>query len=123
MRDMIAESLKAAYPHYKFVAVDVATIRATDPDKGVRYVWLTPRTIQKMIVEYDQGNKPKPLKSVRLQRGMEIASGRVNTGHKKKPGKKAVLVKRGHSVPIVRGGKSPPKASGARRAFGLRSMG
>ena len=119
---MIAESIKAAYPHLKYVAVDIQTIRATDPDKAERYVWLTPRTVQQFIVDFDHGVRPKPMREVRLQRGQVVPSGHSATHNKKRKAKRAALKKTGHRVPIVRGGRTPPKSIGARREYGLRSI-
>src|SRR6266403_5193605 len=57
---MIAESIKAAYPRARFISVDISTIRFTDPDKGQRYTFLTPRRAQVALVQFDQGLKPTP---------------------------------------------------------------
>ena len=119
---MVAEGLKSGYPELKYVAVDIQTIRASDPEKRERYVWITPRSVQQMIVDFDRGRKPKPFK-VYLRDGQVIESGRTNDkGYKKK--KAALRKSRGsrRSVPQKVGGKTPPKAIGQRRAYGLRSL-
>lgn len=42
------------------VSVDIQTIRFTDPAKGLRYVYLTPRTAQHRIIQWDQGDVDVP---------------------------------------------------------------
>jgi hypothetical protein len=123
---MVAEALKRARPKFKFVAVDIQTIRATDPEKGERYIWLTPRSIQQAIVDFDGGKKPDPFQ-FRLWDGQTIAAGRRSNWAKGRKTSKARLRKAkstrvNHAVPVKVGGKAPPKAIGSRRAFGLRSL-
>jgi hypothetical protein len=55
---MIAESLKAAYPQFTNVAVDMRLIRATDPQKELRYIWVTPELAGAALVLWDQGTMP-----------------------------------------------------------------
>lgn len=57
---MIADGLKAAIPDARQVAVDLATIRYTDPRTGRRYIYLTPIPAQVALLDFDQGNKPNP---------------------------------------------------------------
>lgn len=52
---LIADSLKLQYPHLSGVRVDMATIRASDKAKGLRYTWLTPSAGQHLLLSYDQG--------------------------------------------------------------------
>lgn len=52
---LIADSVKRQYPHLTGVRVDMATIRASDKAKGLRYTWLTPSTGQHLLLSYDQG--------------------------------------------------------------------
>ncbi len=55
---MNAEAIKRAIPQARNVQVDLATIRFTDKNTGNRYVFMTPLSVQKSIVEFDQGVKP-----------------------------------------------------------------
>lgn len=119
---MVADALKAAYPHLKYIAVDIQTIRATDTERKERYVWITPRHIQQLIIDFDHGKRPAPIKEVRLQRGMIIASGHSDGDNKKRRTKRATLKKTGHRVPVVKATRSPPRSIGARREFGLRAF-
>lgn len=52
---MIADALKATLPHATHVMVDLATIRYTDREKGVRYTYLTPASAQQALLCFDQG--------------------------------------------------------------------
>src|SRR6516164_6329046 len=58
---MIADAIKEAYPKFTYVAVDVQTIRISDPEKGLRYIYLTPRVCQHALWLFDQGRKNKEL--------------------------------------------------------------
>jgi hypothetical protein len=49
----VAEAFKDAFPQYRSVSVDLATIRATDPEKNLRYIWLTPPAGQAIITLAD----------------------------------------------------------------------
>jgi hypothetical protein len=62
---MIAEAVRRAVPTATFVAVDLQTIRFTDKENRRRYVFLTPRRAQELLVKFDQGERPEPFR-VRL---------------------------------------------------------
>jgi hypothetical protein len=120
---MVAQALKRAYPNLRYVSVDIQTIRASDPKKRERYVWLTPRRVQQGIVDFDLGRSPTPCR-VEFRDGQVTGMG----GHGAKKKSKAKLRQprgaagHGRTVPERVGGKTPPKAVGQRREFGLRSM-
>lgn len=57
---MIAEAIKEAFPDAKAVSVDLQSCRFTDPARGLRYTYLTPRTAQKPLIDFDQGIEPRP---------------------------------------------------------------
>jgi hypothetical protein len=57
---MFAEAIKAAYPKARSIAVDLATVRLTDPEKHLRFTYLTPRIMQVQLVRYDQGLELAP---------------------------------------------------------------
>lgn len=59
-RCWISESIKAQVPGAVNVASDLATIRFTDKKKGLRYVYLTPYTAQRALIDFDEGNPPAP---------------------------------------------------------------
>jgi hypothetical protein len=52
---LIADAIKDQYPHLSGITVDMATIRASDKKKGLRYVYLTPPAAQHMLLSFDQG--------------------------------------------------------------------
>lgn len=177
---MIADAIKLKAPHATHVAVDIQTIRFTDPARKLRYVYLTPRSVQEAIIRFDHGEKMKPFK-FRLGNAHVVASGYKpahggtdarampmkgkKTEAKKTDAKKAASVpsqesktgagkiegaapqlsaKKAAHVSIARGasqvvnahgnsnagnmphrvgGRTPPRAVGARREFGLRAFG
>lgn len=135
---MIAEAVKAAYPDARRVSVDLQTIRFSDPRKGLRFTYLTPRTAQVALVNYDQGKLPPPF-AVQLRNGQvtPIASKAPQRGdltdaqlsqRVKASRKSAQLTKSKHElthgdVPSKIGGRTPPTTPFARRrAFGLRAL-
>jgi hypothetical protein len=147
---MIAEAVKAAYPAAKSIAVDLATIRLTNPKKGLRYVYLTPRIAQRPLVQFDQGVRPEPFDFL-LRRAHVTYSGssqerkakkRQALGNTQSPARRSALTKAravagntklvdrdNGTVPDRVGGQAPPlqpTADGVpfsrRRAFGLRAL-
>lgn len=120
---MIAEAIKAAYPSAKKVAVDISTCRFTDPEKGHRYVFLTPRVAQSALVDFDEGTMPAPF-SFRLT-GAHVTAMR-GTAEKDKSDKvlsRATLASsdRGSRMPRRLGGSRPPQLH-LRREFGVRAF-
>lgn len=55
---MVADAVKVAFPTAKAVSVDLATVRFSDPGKGLRYIYLTPRIAQEQLIEFDEGRRP-----------------------------------------------------------------
>lgn len=136
---MIADALKAALPDATHVSVDLQTIRFSDPRRGLRYTYLTPRTAQVALVNFDQGRKVEPF-TFQLRGGQVTSAGRRKAGQPKKPTaekrkgtkmkmhdlKQQRIVNRDKTkgeVPDRVGGKTPPTTPFARRrAFGLRAL-
>lgn len=126
---MIADAIKRAVPSARHVQVDLQTIRWTDPKKGLRYVYLTPREPIIALLRFDYGIKPTPL-SFRL-RGAQVASatrvtkdGKQKLAHKlgKKRFRDSRAVRRGGRPEII-GGKTPPIHKWSqRREFGVRAL-
>jgi len=56
----IAESIKAQVPWARNVSVDLATVRFSDLEKGLRFVYLTPYAAQLKLLEFDEGKVPEP---------------------------------------------------------------
>jgi hypothetical protein len=145
MRDsshcMIAEAVKVAFPGATRVSVDLQTIRFTDPQKRLRYTYLTPRVAQIHLIEMDQGRREHIIPfRFRLRKGQVTAAGqryRQATDHTRdqtQAARDASLLNRqrlvrratdanGPAVPDVVGGRTPPTTPFARRrAFGLRAL-
>lgn len=127
---MIADAIHAVVPDATFIAVDLQTIRFSDPATGLRHIYLTPRRGQEALVKWDQGIKPQPF-SFQLRGGQVRA---MNRGRNSGSRKVRLVTPRdgsGGSVPEVHGGPLPPTAAlasgprvpkGRRRAFGLRGL-
>lgn len=137
---MIAEAVKAAFPDAQYVAVDIQTIRLSDPRKGLRYTYLTPRVAQVALVDYDQGESPEPF-YIRLYNGQvtrmsskppkatepvsdeEKEIKRSLTRDARKSWAARLSPRTVGVVPDKIGGQTPPKAPlSRRRAFGLRAL-
>jgi hypothetical protein len=134
---MVAEGVRAVSPNARSIAVDVQTIRWSDPERGLRYTYLTPRLVQEKIVQFDQGVLPEAF-SFQLRQGqVTLMMKRRNSGAAPRPRTPAQLAnderfarlnkkefRAGFAgVPTVSGGTPPPLSSFARRrAFGLRAL-
>jgi hypothetical protein len=58
----IAAAIKEQVPDARHIAVDLQTIRWSNPKRGVRYVFLTPHVAQTdVIIPFDQGLECKPV--------------------------------------------------------------
>jgi hypothetical protein len=53
---MIADALQRTIPSAKYIMVDLQSIRFTDVEGGQRYIYLTPPSAQKAIIDFDHGN-------------------------------------------------------------------
>jgi hypothetical protein len=78
---MIAETISRTVPNAKNVLVDTSSIRWSDPDKGLRYVYLTPGIARDAIYKFDFGRKLKPF-SFTL-RGAWVSSARWRGDNKR----------------------------------------
>lgn len=142
---MGSEAVKIAAPWARNVSTDIQTIRLTDPRRGVRYIYLTPRIMQDMLIDFDSGVKPQPF-SFKLRNGQVTSSWkrvRTESGVTKMVKERNDLNRRKLAPEKYRnsvgtgtiiGGKAPPKAStlakrkpsiatgvSYRREFGLRA--
>jgi hypothetical protein len=121
---MIADALKAAMPTAKSIAVDLATIRFTDPKTGLRYIYLTPPRAQRALAQFDQGLKVEPF-PIRLTRPAQV----IQSGRKASQKQQGVRApSNDRCVPTRLGGKVPPTGPlsnnvrlGKIRAYGLRA--
>jgi len=68
---LIADAIKAQYPHLTGIAVDMATIRFSDRERGERYIYLTPPSAQHMLLNYDAG-LPHPTEQVMIRSAVQV---------------------------------------------------
>jgi hypothetical protein len=68
---LIADALKEQHPNLTKVTVDMATIRATDRERGERYTWLTPGPAQHVLLSFDQGWS-QPTEQVELRNAVKV---------------------------------------------------
>jgi hypothetical protein len=131
---MIADAMTASIPAASRTSADLATLRFTDKDKGLRYVYLTPRWVQEALLRFDMGDRPKPFR-FQLRNGTTVRSGGRGTGarHAARPPAATLVQVSDSGIPEVRGGSAPPMGALAggsigsvsksrRRTFGLRAM-
>lgn len=85
---MIAEAIKKALPGAQRVSVDIQTIRFSDPAKGLRYTYLTPRIAQLPLVMFDAGVEPEPFT-------FQLRAGSVTAMSRNKAGKKSPAISEG----------------------------
>jgi hypothetical protein len=138
---MAADAIKEALPWAKSVSVDIQTMRLTDPEARLRYIFLTPRRVQEHIVDWDAGVDPEPFDFM-LGKPTQIVKAHMGTDWKKPTitgtdrkaisealdqevilgGATAIESKKG--AIIVIGGKTPPKSRGSSgvRAFGIKGL-
>jgi hypothetical protein len=79
---MIAEAVKMAVPGADRVTVDLATVRFTDPVKGMRYVYLTPASCTHALVRWDEGVVPEPW-NFELRHGQTVRMTRTDQAGKR----------------------------------------
>jgi hypothetical protein len=53
----ISDAISRQIPGASKVSTDLQTIRWSDREKGVRYVYLTPRVAQALLLDFDQGER------------------------------------------------------------------
>jgi hypothetical protein len=131
---MWAEAVKKAVPTAQHVSVDLQTIRFTDPEKKLRYTYLTPRATQIALINFDRGVHIDQPMSVRLRSGQVTTANSYDKNRRKRdtppmPDQTTLVVRQAHAVPDVVGGTTPPTGAltnasykGKRRAFGLRGL-
>lgn len=134
---MLAEAVRQTIEGCTGVAVDLQTIRFSDPVKGVRYVYLTPRRCQVALVMFDRGLHTDPFTFV--LKGGQVAKMASPDPRPRPKGRGVASLPEGlrtelgaplgNTVPPVVGGRMPPtgplsntRYAGQRRAFGLRRL-
>jgi hypothetical protein len=64
---MIAQAVADAYPNARYIAIDLASIRFSDREKGFRYQYFTPAIAQRALLEFDKGELPTPFSCVLIR--------------------------------------------------------
>jgi hypothetical protein len=123
----IADAIKEHLPDARFVSVDLQTIRFSRGTK--RFIYLTPRSAQQLIVDFDQGRTLKSF-GFQLKNAQVIISRPVDPKTRSHPRKtKTEIVSKdpGNGTPYRRnvrkvGGKAPPRLPAQRRVFGIKGL-
>jgi hypothetical protein len=71
---IIAEAIRAARPDVRHVAVDLGTIRWTDPKSGRRVTFDTPATVRDALLGFARGDVPEPFRFI-LGRAARVTRG------------------------------------------------
>lgn len=83
---LVADAIKAQYPQYGRVEVDMATVQIWDYKRGERYVYLTPPSVANVLLGFDQGWPVAIDAPLHIRRAVQIlpirraASGAHSTG-------------------------------------------
>jgi hypothetical protein len=68
---VIAEAIRAARPDVRSVAIDLGSIRWTDPKTGRRVIFDTPIAVRDALLGFDRGTAPEPFR-FRLGRAARV---------------------------------------------------
>lgn len=127
---MIAEAIKEAFPNARVVSVDVQTCRFTDPTRGLRYTYLTPRAGQKPLLDFDEGINPQPftltlknahVTAAQIRKAATDKTAKVKSNAAARlPAKKTTRLTKDGAV-IAVGGRAPAQMRTQRR-FGLKAF-
>jgi hypothetical protein len=71
---LIAEVVRAARPDVRNVAVDLGTIRWTDPKTGRRVMFATPAVVRDALLALARGDAPEPFRFI-LGRAARVTRG------------------------------------------------
>lgn len=61
---MISAAISAQVPRATNVLTDAATIRWSDPDRGLRFTYLTPQSVRDALLDFDLGRHVEPFSFV-----------------------------------------------------------
>jgi hypothetical protein len=73
-RCLIADAIRAQYPHLTKIWVDMATIRVTDTKRGQRFTYLTTPAAQFLLLSFDQGWPKPPTDQLTIRGAVQIRS-------------------------------------------------
>src|SRR5262245_5939976 len=126
----VQEAIKETVTGAKNIAVDLATIRWSDLARGLRYVYLTPYSAQKALLEFDEGKEPAPfsffLRNAHVTRAgtlprIKEKRAQERAARLKKLGKAKIVKVQTGSTPRRVGGRRPPQLRTLRK-FGIRAF-
>lgn len=78
---LIADAIKTQYPQFTNVAVDMATIRFSEPKNRMRYTYLTSPIAQHVLLSFDQG-WPNPTDTVIVKEAVKVEPMKTSDGEK-----------------------------------------
>lgn len=134
-RCWVSRTIQDQHPKYIRVSTDLQTIRLSDPERGVRYVYLTPRLVQACLVLFDKGKRMRPF-VFHLRGAHTVSMTRINSQkgvsreQRVRPtlnfGRRRILPQSAtvNGVVDVIGGKAAPKhpSGSGKRTFGMRAF-
>ena len=119
----VAVAIKRTLPGTIKHSMDLATIRYSDPEKKLRYICLTPRPVQRYIVDFDKGSQIHPfsfwLRPIQIL-AMSVGGKRVRPKRATRPD--ALPVDSDKKPKRVLVGGKPIPTMGTARAYGLRGL-
>jgi hypothetical protein len=121
---MIADAIRNHIPSATNIEVDLMTIRYSMPERGLRYIFHTPRKPQMALIHFDRGRCPVPFK-FRLHSG-HIVSMRTGDKQRHNFGRAKMSVKKqanGGTETVIVGGKPPPRLPPHPSHNGIRRFG
>lgn len=69
---LIADAIKKQYPQLSRITVDMATIRASDQKRGLRFNYLTPADAQHCLLAFDQGWRNPIKRPIKVRRAVKV---------------------------------------------------
>jgi hypothetical protein len=121
---MISDAITKQFPNLQKVSTDLITIRFSDPETGLRYIYWTPRSAQERIVDFDEGIDVDPF-SFRLKGAVQIMKRKSPDQQRDYRKRRAQTSAHGKTnIPLMEGGRPPPRGSisGTRRTFGIKGL-
>lgn len=119
-RCMIAEAIKEQYPYVTNVTIDAAFIRYTIPERGQRFIHITPSIAATLLVKFDQALAIEPV-TFRLTSPVQIVDTAKRNAERRErerkqiergeiPAKRSKIRKNsGQGTALTKlGGKTPP---------------
>jgi hypothetical protein len=107
-RCVVADALREAVPNAVRVRVDIQTIRWSDPQKQLRYIYLTPARIQQYIIAFDAGDPIEPFQFRLSHQGRQVIPMHKMPADVQEKLNKVRIQAKGDGTVQKMGGKPPP---------------